>query len=35
LLFEKKAESELELKKEKKILLESFLKIRDENRQII
>jgi hypothetical protein len=35
LLEEKKAENELELKKEKKFLLESFLKSREENKQLI
>lgn len=35
LLEEKKAENELELKKEKKFLLESFLKAREENKLLI
>lgn len=35
LLEEKKAENELELKKEKKFLLESFLKSREENKQLL
>ena len=35
LLQEKKAENELELKKEKKFLLESFIKMREENQQLL
>jgi hypothetical protein len=35
LLHEKKAENELDLKKEKKMLLENFIKIRDENTGLI
>ena len=35
LLEEKKAENELELKKEKKFLLESFLKSREENKHLL
>ena len=32
---ERKAENELELKKEKKFLLESFLRQRDENKKLV
>ena len=35
LLQEKKAENELELKKEKKFLLENFIKMRDENKNLM
>lgn len=35
LLQEKKAENELQLKKEKKSLLENFIKVREENKKIV
>ena len=35
MLQEKKAETELELKKEKKRLLENFIKMRDENKKVM
>lgn len=35
LLKEKKAENELQLKKEKKVLLENFIKIREENKRLV
>ena len=35
LLQEKKAENELELKRDKKFLLENFIKMRDENKQLL
>ena len=35
LLHEKKAESELELKREKKMLLENFINLRNENKQLL
>jgi len=34
-LEERKAENELELKKEKKFLLESFLRAREENKKLV
>lgn len=35
LIQEKQAENELELKKKMKFLLENFLRVRDENRQLV